>query len=1280
MGGNPFRLHGEALATSVVYRYALVVLVPALLVIFIAAGFPSYVIEDQVNELWVPKDSDYAASSAYKDTHGEGASSTQFLISARPRDGTSTVVTADALLEHNARMNLVYDTTTTVDGVQYSLADVCQNPSGAYVFPCLKITVLDCFYEGGSGQNLLPAALGTAPTSGWRAQALSAPGTVPGLTDAGFENYLFAGLAGSSCAAGVNFTSVGGPVLSTCSAAVAQGLAAPDLTCQLCFGTLNATMSAAQKAGVVLATVTAGLNQMTPYSSKPRLLAADGTKLSPSAVAAAINAPCYQWESGAVFGTINKLLVLGEQTKAADGTITSVGAYEAILPLNAGAAIVSRVASAASVFSVRGGPITISVAQAEKVLRALKAALEESAVQASTQTGLWDDEATDAGDSLIHTAFTDDSVVHGTFANVLIDNTTKSSTLMIVNYVVVMVLAALAFANCSNYVSSRSTVGLLGVGLAILGFLAALGFAAMIDIKWNIITLWTLPFLIVGIGVDDMFIIHLAVDKEWSNSKGKEPKQVLGDTLADVLAPVTLTSLTNFFMFLVMARSDLAGIYDTAYVAMIAIVMMWVTTVTSLPALIAIDLARQSDNRGELCCLCAPVEQKAEQEAQASIAALMSKSVEPAHHSSITSTMGKITIAVLSVAAIIFCGVKMGDLPLGLELNDFFVTDTWQAQYFLDRTQYFPFWPINMNFGSVDYHTPLAQLGMLKYWENTMVSDSISGPSTSGFVWTAAMAAWGHSDICDASTNPLITACGPAVSTTCTAKWYPNIYGSKLSTEGGVCADFSALPFLATFGGDMYAAFSFVNQIHTSAIGENATDAAILGDGLFPTMLGMGVQQLTAAALAVAPCNASAAASNVCVGTTIAGMSTDAQVATARATYAVAYRADSLYTPMLDAGLSATACAASTSNATLLATCLTNTKGAMDDWQKDATVKATYSNLPATHPANLGSFQPSGYTEFCPVFDLSQDDFDTCVDLWHANDNSYSLISPGIKSDPAGGLSSNVQYSQVGGSSTYAINLHTTEDYLSMIRKSRKECDTATTLKPTKTGAYDVELAPIQCFMSGIPFDYWEQYLTIEDFLFETIGFAVLAAVCVAVLFLVLELILSGRASSAFEAVQAAFVGAIIIACTIAISVITVVGFMGWLDVPLSGLTAMSSLMTVGFASEFAVHITHGFLVSTEDTAAGRIKATMEKLFLPTLLAFLSTLIGIMLLVASDFGFVTNYVFKPLIVCIVVTYLYGVWTLPVLLQCLDFMIPQLVAADGKKEEEPKKEEMTAVAP
>jgi hypothetical protein len=67
----------------------------------------------------------------------------------------------------------------------------------------------------------------------------------------------------------------------------------------------------------------------------------------------------------------------------------------------------------------------------------------------------------------------------------------------------------------------------------------------------------------------------------------------------------------------------------------------------------------------------------------------------------------------------------------------------------------------------------------------------------------------------------------------------------------------------------------------------------------------------------------------------------------------------------------------------------------------------------------------------------------------------------------------------------------------------------------------------------------------------------------------------------------------------------------------------------------------------------------MGKIFLPLFLSFFSSLIGILILLASDFGFVVNYVFKPLIACIVVTYLYGTWTLPVLLQVSSPIHPSL---------------------
>ena len=220
---------------------------------------------------------------------------------------------------------------------------------------------------------------------------------------------------------------------------------------------------------------------------------------------------------------------------------------------------------------------------------------------------------------------------------------------------------------------------------------------------------------------------------------------------------------------------------------------------------------------------------------------------------------------------------------------------------------------------------------------------------------------------------------------------------------------------------------------------------------------------------------------------------------TVRQTYAIALRGDALYAPMLDAALAASpGCATLCTDADACAGCLAQTKAAMSDAEKDAAAKAAYAGLPANHPANLVGYAPSGYSEFCPVLDLAQADFDMCLDLWRQNDATYSLLSPGIKLDGAASVAP-VKYSQVGGASTYAIKLVTTEDYLDMIRASREFCDTAETLAPAQPdGPYDEELQQLHCFMSGIPFDYWEQYLSIEDFLFETIGLACLAATAVA--------------------------------------------------------------------------------------------------------------------------------------------------------------------------------------
>jgi hypothetical protein len=385
-----FKLHCEALGGSTaaanVYRYLAVLLGPILCVIFIAVGFPKSVIEDQVSELWVPKSSDFAKESQYKDDNGMGSTSTQFLVTGRPRDGTSNVLTADMLLEHAARIDKIYATTVTVDGMKFTLDDICQNPAGAYVMPCLKISIVDCFFEGETAMSVQGVAT-------WRAQALAQTMTTPGVVPTSgdeYTGYLSVGLAGSYCASGTPYVNPadGTTVSSTCSASSMAAGEAADAACMGCIGSYMSTLPASAQDAIVLGVVTQGvelqLSALTPYTAKPRLQGA-AAKLSDAEVRATVTAPCQQWEAGALFGDINKLLVLGHRKEDADGALTRAGAFEAVFPLNAGAAIRSRVAGDGSgdstpetvKYSARGKGVSITPEQAEAVLREMKAALDE---------------------------------------------------------------------------------------------------------------------------------------------------------------------------------------------------------------------------------------------------------------------------------------------------------------------------------------------------------------------------------------------------------------------------------------------------------------------------------------------------------------------------------------------------------------------------------------------------------------------------------------------------------------------------------------------------------------------------------------------------------------------------------------------------------------------------------------------------------------------------------------------------------------------------------------
>ncbi|XP_037068599.1 LOW QUALITY PROTEIN: protein patched homolog 1-like [Pollicipes pollicipes] len=167
-------------------------------------------------------------------------------------------------------------------------------------------------------------------------------------------------------------------------------------------------------------------------------------------------------------------------------------------------------------------------------------------------------------------------------------------------------------------------------------------------------------------------------------------------------------------------------------------------------------------------------------------------------------------------------------------------------------------------------------------------------------------------------------------------------------------------------------------------------------------------------------------------------------------------------------------------------------------------------------------------------------------------------------------------------------------------------------------------------FPSGVPFTYWEQYVSLRFFL-------ALALLCVFVaVFVVISVVLMN--------VWAAGVVVFVIGLT----VLQLLGVMGFLGLRLSAVPAVIVVMAAGLGVQFTVHILLGFLTSLGDRVA-RVQRSLELMFQPVFHGGVSTLLGVLMLAFSDFDFIIRYFFCVLASLVLLGLVNGLVLLPVLL-------------------------------
>ncbi|KAK7100530.1 hypothetical protein V1264_023464 [Littorina saxatilis] len=203
----------------------------------------------------------------------------------------------------------------------------------------------------------------------------------------------------------------------------------------------------------------------------------------------------------------------------------------------------------------------------------------------------------------INNATTRDNINAFSFTSlmdIMKDFSNISLTRIVIGYVLMLIYACISLMRWNDAVNSQSGIGMAGVMLVSLSVAAGLGICSVLGITFNASTTQIIPFLALGLGVDDMFLIAHTYSE---TSKHIPCSELSGEVLKRTGVTVLLTSLTNMLAFFTAAIIPIPALRAFSLQAGLLVLFNMGSVLIVFPAIVSLDLVRRDDNRIDvLCC------------------------------------------------------------------------------------------------------------------------------------------------------------------------------------------------------------------------------------------------------------------------------------------------------------------------------------------------------------------------------------------------------------------------------------------------------------------------------------------------------------------------------------------------------------------------------------------------------------------------------------------------------------------------------------------------------
>uniref|UniRef100_A0A3P9APQ1 SSD domain-containing protein n=1 Tax=Esox lucius TaxID=8010 RepID=A0A3P9APQ1_ESOLU len=257
---------------------------------------------------------------------------------------------------------------------------------------------------------------------------------------------------------------------------------------------------------------------------------------------------------------------------------------------------------------------------------------------------------------------------------------------VVISYAIMFVYISLALGHIHSckrvLVDSKVSLGIAGILIVLSSVACSLGIFSYAGVPLTLIVIEVIPFLVLAVGVDNIFIIVQTYQRD-ERMPQEELHQQIGRILGDVAPSMFLSSFSETVAFFLGALSTMPAVRTFSLFAGLAVLIDFLLQISCFISLLGLDARRQEGNRLDILC-CVKLPEGQEERTDGFLFRFFKKIYAPFL---LKEWVRPIVVAVF-VAMLSFSIAVTNKVQIGLDQQLSMPDDSYVLQYFKNLSEY----------------------------------------------------------------------------------------------------------------------------------------------------------------------------------------------------------------------------------------------------------------------------------------------------------------------------------------------------------------------------------------------------------------------------------------------------------------------------------------------------------------------------------------------------------------------------------------------------------------